>query len=131
MIRFDKFTLKSQEALQTAQSHAQEKGNPQLAPEHLLWALIQQKDGVVLPVLQKLGANIQVLAADLAAAVAKLPQVRGQEEFQMSPGLNRILEVAQKEADQFKDEYVSAEHLLIALATAKGEAVATALQSQG
>ena len=131
MIRFDKFTLKSQEALQAAQSHAQEKGNPLLAPEHLLWALVQQKDGVVLPVLQKLGANIQVLAADLAAAVAKLPQVHGQEEIHMSPGLNRILEVAQKEADQFKDEYVSAEHLLIALATAKGEAVATALQSQG
>ena len=63
MIRFDKFTLKSQEALQAAQSHAQEKGNPQIAPEHLLWALIQQKDGVVLPVLQKLGANIQTLAA--------------------------------------------------------------------
>ena len=131
MIRFDKFTLKSQEALQAAQAHAQEKGNPQLAPEHLLWALLQQKDGVVLPVLQKLGANIQVLATELANAVAKLPRVQGQDEIHISPALNRVLEDAQKEADQFKDEYVSAEHLLIALANAKGEAVARTLQSQG
>jgi ATP-dependent Clp protease ATP-binding subunit ClpB len=131
MIRFDKFTLKSQEALQAAQAHAQEKGNPQLAPEHLLWALIQQKDGVVLPVLQKLGANIQVLAKDLASAVAKLPQVQGQAEIGLSPALGRVLQEAQKEADQFKDEYVSAEHLLIALATAKGESVSQLLQSQG
>ena len=131
MIRFDKFTLKSQEALQAAQTHAQEKSNPQLAPEHLLWALIQQKDGVVLPVLQKLGANIQVLATELSAAVAKLPQVQGQSDIHLSPGLNRILEDAQKEADQFKDEYVSTEHLLIALANAKGETVSKALQSQG
>jgi ATP-dependent Clp protease ATP-binding subunit ClpB len=131
MIRFDKFTLKSQEALQSAQAHAQEKANPQLAPEHLMWALIQQKDGVVLPVLQKLGANVQVLATDLSNAVSKLPQVQGQADIHLSPGLNRVLEDAQKEADQFKDEYVSTEHLLIALANAKGEAVARALQSQG
>src|SRR5262247_3823543 len=119
MIRFDKFTLKSQEALQAAQSHAQEKGNPQLAPEHLLWALVQQKDGVVLPVLQKLGANIQILARDLGSAVAKLPKVQGQTETYLSPELNHVLESALKEADQFKDEYVSTEHLLIALASAK------------
>src|SRR5688572_5633904 len=131
MIRFDKFTLKSQEAIQSAQAHAHEKGNPQLAPEHLLWALVQQKDGVVLPVLQKLGANIQVLATDLSEAVTKLPQVQGQAEIHLSPGLNRVLEDAQKEADQFKDEYVSTEHLLIALANAKGEAVARVLEAQG
>jgi ATP-dependent Clp protease ATP-binding subunit ClpB len=131
MIRFDKLTLKSQEALQAAQAHAQEKGNPQLEPEHLFWALVQQKDGVVLPVLQKLGANIQVLATDLAAAVAKLPKVQGPADLRLSPALTRILEDAQKEADQFKDEYVSTEHLLIALANAKGAAVAEALKSQG
>ena len=131
MIRFDKFTLKSQEAVQSAQAHAQEKGNPQVSPEHLLWALIQQKDGVVLPVLQKLGANIQILAKDLASAVAKLPQVQGQAEIHLSPGLGRVLQDAEKEAGQFKDEYVSTEHLLIALSNAKGEAVGQLLQSQG
>src|SRR5215471_10049215 len=131
MIRFDKFTLKSQEALQAAQAHAQELGNPQVTPEHLLWSLVQQKDGVVLPVLQKLGANIQTLARELSAAVAKLPKVQGQAEMYMSPALNRVLEDAFKEADQFKDEYVSTEHLLIALASSKGEEVSRLLQSQG
>ena len=77
MIRFDKFTLKSQEALQAAQAHAQEKGNPQVAPEHLLWALVQQKDGVVLPVLQKLGANIQALAHDLGCRRCEASQGSG------------------------------------------------------
>ncbi len=130
-MRADKFTIKSQEALQAAQAHARELGNPQVAPEHLLYALIQQKDGVVLPVLQKLGADIQAVARDLSAAVSKLPKVQGQGELYLSPALNRILEDAQKEADNFKDEYVSAEHLLIALASAKGEEVSRLLQSQG
>jgi ATP-dependent Clp protease ATP-binding subunit ClpB len=131
MIRFDKFTLKSQEALQSAQAHAQEKDNPQLSPEHLLWALLQQKDGVVLPILQKLGANVQVVAQELAAAAAKLPKVQGQTDIHLSPALSRILEEAQTEADQFKDEYVSTEHLLLAMSAAKGEAVAQLLKAQG
>src|SRR5437660_4498479 len=131
MIRFDKLTLKGQEALQSAQSHAQEKGNPQVAPEHLLWALIEQKDGVVLPVLQKLGVNLQTLAHEMAEAVAKLPKVQGQAELYMSPALGKILEDALKEADQFKDEYISTEHLLIALSNAKGETAAGILQAQG
>src|SRR5213592_3139444 len=131
MIRFDKLTLKAQEALQAAQSHASEKGHPQVAPEHLLWALIQQKDGVVLPILQKLGVNLQTIARDLADAVTKLPKVSGQEQIYVSPALNRILEDAQKEADQFKDEYVSTEHLLIALSNAKDETVGRLLQSHG
>src|SRR5437660_178730 len=114
MIRFEKLTLKGQEALQSAQSHAQEKGNPQITPEHLLWALIEQKDGVVLPILQKLGVNLQSLARELADAVAKLPKIQGQAEIYISSGLNKVLEDAFKEADQFKDEYVSTEHLLIA-----------------
>src|SRR5438093_945837 len=131
MIRFDKLTLKAQEALQAAQSHASEKGHPQVAPEHLLWALIQQKDGVVLPIFQKLGVNLQTIARDLADAVAKLPTVSGQAEIYVSPALGRILEDAQKEADRFKDEYVSTEHLLIALSNAKDETAGRLLQSHG
>ena len=131
MIRFDKLTLKGQEALQSAQSHAQEKGNPQVAPEHLLWALVEQKEGVVLPIFQKLGVNLQTVARDLADLVAKLPKVQGQAEVHLSPSLNRILEDAFKEADQFKDEYVSTEHLLIALSNAKSEPVSRLLQSHG
>src|SRR5262245_6502926 len=131
MIRFDKLTLKGQEALQSAQSHAQENGNPQVAPEHLLWALVEQKEGVVLPILQKLGVNLQKLAQDFADLVAKLPKVQGQAEIYLSPSLNRILEDSFKEADQFKDEYVSTEHLLIALSNAKGENVARVLNTHG
>src|SRR5919109_14599 len=131
MIRFDKLTLKGQEALQAAQSHAQEKNNPQVAPEHLLWALIEQKDGVVLPILQKLGVNLQTIARELADAVAKLPKVQGQSDLHLGPALSRILEDALKEADQFKDEYVSTEHLLIGLSNAKGEAAGRLLQSHG
>jgi ATP-dependent Clp protease ATP-binding subunit ClpB len=131
MVRFDKLTLKGQEALQAAQAHAQEKSNQQVAPEHLLWALIEQKDGVVLPTLQKLGVNLQTVAEQLADAVAKLPKVQGQGELYISPALNRILEDAFKEADQFKDEYVSTEHLLIALSNAKSEAVGRLLQANG
>src|SRR2546422_571391 len=131
MVRFDKLTLKGQEALQSAQSHAQEKGNQQITPEHLLWALIEQKEGVVLPILQKLGVNLQTIAEQLSDAVAKLPKVQGQAELYISPALNRIFEDAFKEADQFKDEYVSTEHLLIALANAKNEPAARLLQSHG
>src|SRR4029450_8414646 len=85
MIRFDKLTLKGQEALQAAQSHAQEKSSPQIMPEHLLWALIEEKEGVVLPVLQKLGVNIQTIAEQLSDAVARLPNVQGQAELHISP----------------------------------------------
>jgi ATP-dependent Clp protease ATP-binding subunit ClpB len=131
MVRFDKLTLKGQEALQSAQSHAQEKSSPQIMPEHLLWALIEQKEGVVLPVLQKLGVNIQTIAEQLADAVAKVPKVQGQSEIYISPSLNRILEDAFKEADQFKDEYVSTEHLLIALSNAKSEVAGRILQQNG
>lgn len=131
MIRFDKLTLKGQEALQAAQSHAQEKSNPQINPEHLLWALIEQKDGVVLPILQKLGVNLPTLAQQLADAVDKLSKVQGQAEVYISPALNKVLEDAFKEADHFKDEYVSTEHLLIALSNMKSEAVGRLLQQNG
>src|SRR4029453_9559684 len=131
MIRFDKLTLKGQEALQAAQSHAQEKSNPQINPEHLLWALIEQKDGVVLPILQKLGVNLPTLAQQLAEAVGKLPKVQGQAEVHISPALSKVLEDAFKEADHFKDEYVSTEHLLIALSNMKSETVGRLLQQNG
>src|SRR5215470_9369624 len=113
MIRFDKLTQKGQEALHAAQSHAQENGNPQIAPEHLLWALVDQKEGVVLPILQKLGVNLQLLARDLAGAVSRLPQVQGEAELYLSSALAKVVDDAFKEADQFKDEYVSTEHLLL------------------
>ncbi len=80
MIRFDKLTLKGQEALQSAQSHAQENGNPQVAPEHLLFALVEQKEGVVLPILQKLGVNLQALARTWRTLSPSCPRFRGRRK---------------------------------------------------
>src|SRR6266516_2492995 len=131
MIRFDKLTLKGQEALQAAQSHAQEKGNPQVAPEHLLWALVEQKDGVVLPILQKLGVNLPAISRDLADAMSKLSKVQGQTELYISTVLVRILKDAQQEADKFNDDYISNEHFMIAVSAAKGEHLARLLQTHG
>ena len=131
MIRFDKFTLKAQEALQSAETHAAQQKHAQLQPEHLLWALVQQKDGVVPAVLQKLGTDVRALAESLAKAVGDLPRLEKAAQVQLSPQLTQILEAAQAEADQFKDEYLSTEHLLIAMTTAKGEAVARLLASDG
>ena len=131
MIRFDKFTLKAQEALRSAQAHAEEHRHSQVQPEHLLWALIEQKEGVVLPTLQKLGADIPTLARDMANVVGNLPRLESPAESQVSPALGKILEAALAEADRFKDEYVSTEHLLIALTSAKGEEVARLLTAHG
>src|SRR5262245_17965753 len=100
-------------------------------PKHLLWALIQQKDGVVLPILQKLGVNLQSLAQNLASAVGRLPHVQGEAELYLSSNLAKLIESAFKEADQFKDEYVSTKHLLMALAAAKNEEAGRLLQSHG
>ena len=130
MIRYDKLTLKSQEALQSAHAHAQERNNPQVLPEHLLVALIQQKEGVVLPILQKLGVDIQALARDLAALIDKqLPQVQGGAEVAISTLLGKVLETALKEADQFRDEFVSTEHFFIALVNSEDTATGRLLQS--
>ena len=131
MIRFDRFTQKAQEALGSAQAHAAQHQHPQVQPEHLLWALIEQKDGVVLPVLEKLGVDVSKLAEGMADAVAKLGRLATPVEVQISPQLGKILQAAESEAAAFKDEYVSTEHLLIAMTAAKDEAVSRLLNANG
>ena len=131
MLRLDKFTRKAQEALNQAQERAREQRHAQLQPEHLLWALIHQSEGVALAVLHKLSVDVDRLAADLERALAKLPRLENAADTALSRELAHVLEAAQSEAARFKDEFVSAEHLLIALATAKGEGVAYLLQSHG
>ena len=131
MLRLDKFTRKAQEALNQAQERARVERHAQLQPEHLLWALIHQTEGVVPAVLHKLSADVARLAADLDQALGKLPRLETAAGIALSPELSRVLEAAQSEAARFKDEYVSTEHLLIALATAKGAGVAHLLQSHG
>jgi ATP-dependent Clp protease ATP-binding subunit ClpB len=131
-IKWDKLTVKSQEAIQGAASHAAENGNPEVLPLHLMAALLEDKEGVVIPVLEKVGVGVQQLLAAVNSAIAKLPKVQGaSQQPGMGAALTKVLDQAFKEAENFKDDYVSTEHLLLALAKQKGEPVQTALAAQG
>ena len=121
-IRWDKFTVKAQEAMQRANELASEHGNPELAPLHLLAALVEDKEGIVAPVLEKIGIGPQAVLSDLYKEIEKLPKVSGSSGAQqpsMSSQINHVLERSFKEADIFKDEYVSTEHMLLALTDLK------------
>ncbi len=122
MARFDKFTLKSQEALQAAQDAAAKRKNQQIETEHLLLALVNQEDGVVLPVLKKLGADPKLVKADTEAALERLPKVEGIVQSYLSPRLAKVFDKAEEEAERLKDEYISTEHLLIAISEGDGAA---------
>ncbi len=127
----DRFTIKTQEALQAAQRLAEERHNPQLVPEHLLAVLLEQESGVVAPVLDKLGADPGSLRAAVNAALDVLPTVSGEDAPapNASSELVQVLRAAEKQAGKLKDEYISTEHLLLALAEAKtpaGEALRAA-----
>jgi len=131
-IKWDKLTVKSQEATQAAAGHAAENGNPEVLPLHLMAALLEDKEGVVLPVLEKVGVGVQQLLATVNGAIAKLPKVQGaSQQPGMGAAMSKVLDQAFKEADNFKDDYVSTEHLLLALAKQKGEPVQAALAAQG
>ncbi|MBI5187925.1 MAG: ATP-dependent chaperone ClpB [Nitrospirae bacterium] len=119
----DKLTIKSQEAIQTAQRLAERKGNQQLDAEHLLWALLEDDEGVACQILKRLGINIKALRQDVEEAIEKFPKVIGATplgQIYISPRLKEVFENATKEAEHFKDEYVSVEHLLVALISIGG-----------
>jgi ATP-dependent Clp protease ATP-binding subunit ClpB len=128
----DRFTIKSQEALQAAQLLAEGRRNPQLTPEHLLAVLLEQDAGVVVPVLQKLGVAPPRLREQLNAALDALPALSGEggEPAGASSELVQVLRAAEKEAGELGDEYVSTEHLLLALAASKS-AAGDALRAAG
>jgi len=131
-IRWDKLTVKSQEAMQGAIAQASELGNPELQPVHLLLTLIADREGVILPVLEKIGVATERLEAELHAIEEKLPRVSGaQGQPGLSNRLNKAVEQAFKEAANFKDEYISTEHLLLGLAREKGDPAVDALLAQG
>ncbi|WP_035347460.1 ATP-dependent chaperone ClpB [Edaphobacter aggregans] len=130
-IKWEKLTVKSQEAVQGAVSYASENGNPEVLPLHLMAALLEDREGLVIPVLEKIGVPVQQLLSGVNAAIQKLPKVQGGAQPGLANATQKVLEQAFKEADNFKDEYVSTEHLLLALAKAKGDAVASALTSFG
>jgi ATP-dependent Clp protease ATP-binding subunit ClpB len=124
----DRFTLKSGEAVAGAQRIASEAGNTEVAPPHLLLALLEQEDGLVVPVLQKLGADVVAIAARTREAISALPTISGEAEPEIRPSssLVKALQRAEKEMAALGDEYISTEHILLAL-TDKGSAVADIL----
>jgi ATP-dependent Clp protease ATP-binding subunit ClpB len=131
-IRWDKFTVKAQEAVQRANNLASEHGNPELMPLHLLAALLEDKEGIVQPVLEKIGIGPQAVLSDLYLEIEKLPKVSGESaQATISNAANKLLEQAFKEASNFKDEYVSTEHLLLAVTYLKQDAASKILAQHG
>ncbi len=131
-IRWEKFTVKSQEAVQAASQLAAEHGNPEILPLHLLAALLADREGIIVPVLEKIGVPAAQLHSKVEESLAKLPKVSGgSAQPGSSAALNKVFERAFKEAENFKDEYVSTEHLLLALADAKNDGAQLLLASFG
>ncbi len=132
MIRPEKMTIKSQEALAEAQQLASRLNNSAIEPEHLLQALLEQEGGLVGSLLQKIGINPGSIRSRIDGALKKLPQVSGSTaQLHLSQPLLRALESAQKEAESMQDSFVSTEHLLLGLAAGKGSEVAQLLADNG
>lgn len=130
-MRFDKLTIKSQEALQEAQGKCSSRGHQNLEAVHLLTALLAQPEGSTVPVLQKLGVSLDALGAEIEKVLEQHPKVTGGAQPQISPNLNRILDAAFAEAEAMKDEYVSTEHLLLAMSTDESDASGRVLRGAG
>jgi ATP-dependent Clp protease ATP-binding subunit ClpB len=125
----DRLTVKSQEALTESIGHARKNGNPQVHDTHLLYALIGQEEGIVVPILQKLGVGIPALRETLEREIARYPK-QTDAQPSLARELNAVLDAAEKEAKALGDEYISAEHLLVALADVKGAETANLLKAQ-
>jgi len=129
-MRFDRFTIRGQEAVQEAIGVAEKNQNQQVEPEHLLATMLDQKEGVVRPILGKIGANVPAVTSEVDAAIAKFPQVSGGQQY-FSTRTNTIFQEAQKEAEKMQDDYVSTEHLLLAIANEKDGDAGRILRSNG
>ncbi len=130
-IRFDKLTVKAQQALQDAQERAAQLSHQELTGLHLLAALLAQQDGIVPPLLSKLGVRSESVALEVEKELSSLPKVQGNVQVYMGPGLEEVLRLAFQEADEFKDQYVSTEHLLLALPEQKGQPAQRILMRHG
>jgi ATP-dependent Clp protease ATP-binding subunit ClpB len=129
-MRFDRFTIRGQEAVQEAISLAEKGQNQQVEPEHILAVMLEQKEGVVRPILGKIGANATPILGEVQAAIEKFPKVSGGQQY-FSSRTNTIFQAAQKEAERMEDEYVSTEHLLLAIADEKEGDAGRILRSNG
>ncbi len=131
-MNFNKLTVKAQEAVVEAQNLARGAGNPEVTTEHMLVALLRQEGGIVAPILNKLGVNPSTIETEAAAEIAKYSKVGGASaEPMISSSLRKVFDGAFKSADDFKDEYVSTEHLLLAIAQTKEATAAKILSRHG
>ncbi|MDP2646584.1 MAG: ATP-dependent chaperone ClpB [Desulfobacterales bacterium] len=132
-MRFDKFTVKSQELIQNAQGLASEYNNQQIEPEHLLSAMLKEKEGLSRSMLHKLGTSPDAVDREVGACIAKLPKVSGTApaEAYLSAGTKAVLETAFSEAAKMKDQYVSLEHIFLALVDEKKGGVAGIFRRYG
>jgi len=130
-MRWDKFTVMSQDAIQAAQAKAESLGHPDVRPEHLLAAFLEQEENIVLPVLAKIGVDRSRLAREVERALAALPKVQGGGEAALSAPLRQMLAEAEKEAEKLKDEYVSTEHLFLAMLKDAGSGAGRLLAAAG
>ncbi len=129
-MRWEKLTVMSQEAIDRARSKAEEMGHQEVRPEHLLWTFLNQEENVVNSVLSKIGAKPAAIREDLEKSLERVPKVSGGEVY-LSEELRRILDDAQKEADRLKDEYISTEHLLLAILQDKQNEAGRILKANG
>jgi ATP-dependent Clp protease ATP-binding subunit ClpB len=130
-MRLDRLTHKTREALADAQQLATELGNPELYPEHVVLALLSQEGGVAAPILQKAGVDPRALADALRRRLAQMPKVRGGAEPSLSRRTRQLLTDAWTETQQLKDEYTSAEHVLLAVVRQRGDELATLFAERG
>src|SRR3954452_14537410 len=120
-MRLDKLTNKAREAVIKAQEIAQQRNHPEILPLHVLYALAEETDGAMQPLFQRIGTDVNRLRKVIAGELDRLPRATG-TQLGMNRATNDVFTQAQKEADRLKDEYVSTEHLMLALAQVKSEA---------
>ncbi|HEU4833060.1 MAG TPA: Clp protease N-terminal domain-containing protein, partial [Pyrinomonadaceae bacterium] len=129
-MRLDKFTLRGQEAIQSAIELAERNQHQQVEPEHLLVAMLEQPEGIVRPILGKLGSNVAVILNYTQAAVARFPRVKGGQQY-LSSRMTQIFTASQQQADQMQDEFISTEHLLLAIVEEKDGDAGKILRQHG
>jgi len=130
-MNWEKLTIKAQEAIQEAQKKAESLGQQSIENEHLLFALISQKDGIIRPLLEKLGVKADMVSRDLDRELARIPRVEGASQTYISSRFKQTLDTAFTEAERLKDEFVSTEHLLIGIADGKEGPAAATLRTYG
>ncbi|UCF30459.1 MAG: ATP-dependent chaperone ClpB [bacterium] len=127
-VNFDRLTIKAQEAFQEAQREAESRSHQQIDVEHLFRALLDQEGGVVVPLLEKIGVDPGSIRTKIDAELDRLPKVTGLTQVYISPRLNALFNLAQKEAEGLKDEYISSEHVFLAMIDEKGGTTARVLK---